>query len=365
VAFQGVFSRLPTDYLGFVAGDPGVIAAYEALHRLHVLLVQNRSWEGVQEIFGVAGRKGCVRALAETLTRDDGPSAVHPRVRAPLHAALMDFFRRIVGGDPVVLQTGSAAEVIAALDPKPFQSISALFFGAFLGEILRLEDSSLTKLGRERLRSFALEKANRVVAAFERKFKGQQWKDCESGRLHPLLSDHAGRAGMAGRAVAKIVSRATSRLRCRVLGVRTAFEPREAFFDLASAPVWGLEGSIGRMRCRRALSTCSIWSAESTVSNRKFPPTDESGEGVADRGSCARGRVLVRGGRCSARVGVELPQSCAMDVHIPRTQRDATPRERQRSVRKVQEVVLFSGGMDSACGAGLHHRRSSVQLVSF
>jgi hypothetical protein len=122
----------------------------------------------------VSGGSGCLRALAEALS-----SAAHPLVQAPLSAALQDFFKRIVGGDPVVVQEGDSTKVLAVLQPQPFQSTSALFFGTYLNELLRFEDS-LTKLGRERLRNFALDKANQVVAAFERKFKGQRWKDIES-----------------------------------------------------------------------------------------------------------------------------------------------------------------------------------------
>lgn len=177
MAFQDVFRHLTTDYFGFMAGDPGLVAAYEALHALHIQLVQNRSWMGVEELFGVKGGKGCLRALADELSREDGPVAVHPRVRAPLHAALMDFFRQMVGGDPVVPQIGDAAEVLAKLDPTTFQSTSARFFGAYLAELLRLEDSSISKLGLNRRRDFALSKANQVVSAFERKFKGKPWKD--------------------------------------------------------------------------------------------------------------------------------------------------------------------------------------------
>jgi hypothetical protein len=175
-AFQKIFSRLPKDYLSFMVGDPGVVAAYEALHTLHVLLVENRSWKGVEERFGVAGGKGCLRALADALSSEDGPTGAHPRVRAPLQTALMDFFRRVVGGDPVVSQTGDATAVLTKLDPKTFQSTSARFFGEYLSELSRLEDPSISSLGLERRRDFALEKANQVVAAFERRFKGKPWK---------------------------------------------------------------------------------------------------------------------------------------------------------------------------------------------
>jgi len=53
-AFQGVFSRLSNDYLSTMIGDAGVVAAYEALHRLDVLLSE-KSWGRVEAQFGVGG----------------------------------------------------------------------------------------------------------------------------------------------------------------------------------------------------------------------------------------------------------------------------------------------------------------------
>jgi hypothetical protein len=194
-AFQKIFSRLSTDYLGFMAGDPGLVQAYEALHTLHVLLGENKSWKGVEEQFGVAGGKGCLRALAEALSSEEEPANVHPRVRAPLYAALMDFFRRIVGGDPVVPQNADAAEVLAKLNPTPFQSTSALFFGSYLTELLRLEDSSVTTLDLKRRRDFALQKANQIVAAFDRRFRKKSWKDIGQVGFRDFLRVIQGESG--------------------------------------------------------------------------------------------------------------------------------------------------------------------------
>jgi len=170
-AFQAALSRLTQDYIGFMFRDAGVAAAYEALHVLHVELVQSQSWAGVDARFGVRGGRGCLRALADVLS-----ASVHPRPQAPLHAALMDFFKRAVGGNPIVAQAGDSGEVIAALKPQIFQSTSAYFFGSYLFELLRLEDSRLTKLGRDRLREFSLRKANQVTGAFKSSFAGRPWK---------------------------------------------------------------------------------------------------------------------------------------------------------------------------------------------
>lgn len=175
-ALQGVFSRLSQDYIHFFSGDPGVGAAYEALHRLHVMLVQEHSWDNVRARFGVPGDKGCLISLAAALSPEEGPNAVHPRLRAPLQVALKDFFLRLVI-NPVVRDTGDAAQVLAALDPGVFRSTSALFFGAYLAESMRQEERGLSRLARHRLAQFAEAKANQVVASFEDKFKGKAWNE--------------------------------------------------------------------------------------------------------------------------------------------------------------------------------------------
>jgi len=133
----------------------------------------------------VGGGKGCLKALADAFTSEDGPNPVHPRVRAVAHAALTEFFKQIVGGDPVVRDSGDAAAVLAALDLRPFQSTSARFLAGYLAALLRLEDASISGLGRERLKQYALEKANRLVKAFERDFYGKPWNDLKQvGHVH-------------------------------------------------------------------------------------------------------------------------------------------------------------------------------------
>jgi hypothetical protein len=176
-ALRGVFSDLSGDYIHFVSADAGVAAAYEALHRLHVALVQEHSWENVEKRFGVPGGSGCLKKLADALSAEEGPNAVHPRLRASLQAALRDFFSRIVGDNVLVRDTGDAAAVLAHLTPAAFQSISALFLGKYLAETLRIEVFSLSRLARSRLGQFSEAKANQVVASFAATFRGKPWHD--------------------------------------------------------------------------------------------------------------------------------------------------------------------------------------------
>jgi hypothetical protein len=175
-AIQGVFSKLSSETIAFALSDPGVRAAYEALHRMRFILIQgDRSWSGVASEFGVHSGPGCLKALVAALTRDEGPHPVAAQLQAPLTSALTEFFQRIVSDDPLVVESGDGADVMKHLDAKPFNSISAYFLGDYLSEWLRSEDS-LSARARKRLWDFSHEKANQLVAAFKDKFYGKAWK---------------------------------------------------------------------------------------------------------------------------------------------------------------------------------------------
>lgn len=174
-AIQGIFSRLTPDYISFIVGDDAVRAAYEALHWLHVVLVQDPSWAKVQERYHVTDGPGCLLELIEKLCTEAGPSAVNPRLHAVLFASLKDFFLEVIG-DPVVRDAGDAREVMEHVNRKAFGSTSAIFLGAYLKEALRIEEKGLSRLARRRLAEFGLAKANQIVAEFQQTFRNQPWQ---------------------------------------------------------------------------------------------------------------------------------------------------------------------------------------------
>ena len=138
-AIAKIYAKLPRDYLSFLFGDPGVAKAYEALFRLGVALLQDRSWDPVQREFGVDDGPGCLARLAAALASDSGNDAVSPALQAPLKAAILDFLLRAVGDDFAIRNRGDAAEVLAAARNDVFARTANLFLGSYLSEILRLE----------------------------------------------------------------------------------------------------------------------------------------------------------------------------------------------------------------------------------
>jgi hypothetical protein len=173
-ALQSVFSQLTSDYVAFVLGDEGVCAAYEALHKLHVLLIQQKSWENVAVTFGVSGGRKCLPEIIDSLSAGSELTPVHPRLQAPLKVALREFMIDVVG-DPAVMELADGATVLSRARPEVFQSISVRFLRYYLPPLLRIEELITSRLARQRLDEFASEKAERVVAAFHARFYGKTW----------------------------------------------------------------------------------------------------------------------------------------------------------------------------------------------
>jgi hypothetical protein len=175
-AVHGVWSKLTREWIAFTLGQDGVQAAYSALFRLRILLVEGRSWEGVVRDFGVDEGPGCLVRLVDRLVDIEG-RAPHEKLKAPLKAALLDFAQRLVGDDPVVLDAGDARQVMAALDPQVFELTSNQFLSAYIHENLRIEGKNLSRTARAHFLDYATAKANQVVAAFDRKYRGKPWGD--------------------------------------------------------------------------------------------------------------------------------------------------------------------------------------------
>lgn len=155
-------------------------------------------------------------------------------------------------------------------------------------------------------------------------------------------------------------------LTCEVRGPSRTLPPQTAVFDLALAPVWKLKGSIGpRPLSARALDLLdlagAIYRAESQIRRRLNDPPLEwkvvapvrDAPFWRDQGGPALARVL--GFLNRANWTFDFQPRAAADFEGP------TPVE-----QSVDAVMLFSGGMDSLCGAGLHESGpANVALASF
>jgi 7-cyano-7-deazaguanine synthase in queuosine biosynthesis len=154
---------------------------------------------------------------------------------------------------------------------------------------------------------------------------------------------------------------------CAVHGVRSQLPLRTAEFDFGATPVWSLHGPLGT----RGLSARgddlvdlagAIYRLESKIRRRATDPA-VTWELVAP----------VRDPAFWADVGGPLLASCLGFLNRARWTFDFTARpdavefvRREVDERPVDQITLFSGGMDSLCGAGSEERpHTSTQLVSF
>ncbi|WP_171075150.1 7-cyano-7-deazaguanine synthase [Nonomuraea basaltis] len=158
-----------------------------------------------------------------------------------------------------------------------------------------------------------------------------------------------------------------SRLTCTVHGVRNQLPLRTAEFDFGATPIWGLHGPLGSRdlsaRGRDLVDLAgAIYRVESQIRRRATDPAVKW-ELVAP----------VRDLAFWTKDGGPLLASCLGFLNRARwtfdfsTRPDAVDFVRPEvDERPVDQITLFSGGMDSLCGAGSDKRpHTSIQLVSF
>jgi 7-cyano-7-deazaguanine synthase in queuosine biosynthesis len=172
---------------------------------------------------------------------------------------------------------------------------------------------------------------------------------------------------MAGRAITKKTQRLRTRLECKVIGVRTKFRTRAADFDFGSSPIWAVEGSLGPHRLTpRVLDLLDlvggIYRVESQIATRPTNPAKEWKITAPVRDVAFWSS---EGGARLASVLGFLNRALWTFTFEARGETSELLASLDKA-RKVREVILFSGGMDSACGAGVHSLpKEQVLLVSF
>ncbi|UVK35802.1 hypothetical protein LHFGNBLO_006016 (plasmid) [Mesorhizobium sp. AR10] len=158
-----------------------------------------------------------------------------------------------------------------------------------------------------------------------------------------------------------------SQFTCTVHGVRKGLPLRKAIFDFGADPVWTLHGPFGprelSARGRDLIDLAgAIYRIESQIRRR---PTDPAVRWELD--------IPVRDPDFWTSTGGPLLASCLGFLNRARwiptfyARSDAVEFiHPEPDERKVDQITLFSGGMDSLSGAGSHAgARDPIQLVSF
>jgi hypothetical protein len=172
-----ILGSVPREYLTTYVASPLAQHIYKELFRLHVDLVTNRKWDGVERRLNVAGGEGCLLAVAHRLISQFAEDERDQRVRNTMSNVVEDFLMNAVGNDPDVLLSGTAMEVIEAVDRRAFESTAGYFLTFVILRMLEREHERLSEQGRTELRSIAETLANRVWARFERDYLGKPFGD--------------------------------------------------------------------------------------------------------------------------------------------------------------------------------------------
>lgn len=186
-----VMRSIPREYLTKYVTSALAQNIYKELFNLHVDLVTNRSWSGIERRLGVASGPGCLISVAHALIARYGSEERDLRVRETMSNAVEDFLMRVVRDDPDILLSGTTAQVLDAVDPQVFRSTAGYFLTFVILRMLEREHERLPAKGQAQLRTVAEAFANRIWARFDRDYRDKPFGDraqTTAGDLLHILS---------------------------------------------------------------------------------------------------------------------------------------------------------------------------------
>lgn len=172
---------------------------------------------------------------------------------------------------------------------------------------------------------------------------------------------------MATKTAEKKRTETTNGIGCRAIRIRSAFPDRNVFFPYPSKGLWSVDGPIGPQplspRAQDLLDLVGgIYRIESQIPRTLTNPVREWSLQGAVRDvefwSTTGGPLLTS--------VLGFMNRSLWTIAFRQRRKAAALAIKSDATSKVDEVILFSGGMDSASGAGVHKTsKERVQLVSF
>ena len=186
-----VLGSIPKEYLTKYVSSPLAQNIYKELFSLHVDLVTNHSWSGVERRLAIPSGPGCLISVARALMARYGSEERDLRVKETMSNAVEDFLMRVVRDDPDILLSGTAAQVLRAVDPQVFKSTAGYFLTFVILRMLEREHERLPTHGQGQLRAIAEALANRIWVRFDRDYRDKPYGDraqTTAGDLLRILS---------------------------------------------------------------------------------------------------------------------------------------------------------------------------------
>jgi hypothetical protein len=172
-ALSMVLKKLSPEYIHEQFVTSGVREIHHELILVSVDLRANRRWDQIAARLGVNDGPGCLLRLAAELTRRHEAKNKNEKSRSSVRMALENLLIRMVGDDTDVFLSGSAADVLAHLQPDVFDQLANEFLGDLLYEVIRTEERALPPEVKGDLRDDAQDRARRIADNFVHEFGGR------------------------------------------------------------------------------------------------------------------------------------------------------------------------------------------------
>jgi hypothetical protein len=141
----------------------------------------------IKQRLSVDGGRGCLTKLVASVMQRLDASDRNKKSRAFVRMALENFLLRAIGDNPTRLVSATADEAIRAIDAGVFGRAAGLFLGDLLYEVVRGEERALPPEVKASLRPVVQERADRIVADFEVRFRGKKLGQIEQVSYRDLF----------------------------------------------------------------------------------------------------------------------------------------------------------------------------------
>lgn len=165
-----VVKNLSIDYLKILFGSAMTRSVYEQLFNLSVHIFQNKSWNGIEEIYGVSGEAGCLHKWATAILQRYEADEPNEKIRGIIRSALEDFLIQALNNNEDVYDSGTSDKVMQTLRQKTFTSTSAYFLRGLIWRMLERQDEPLRADVEVKLKDISLDKADAIIRWFDRNF---------------------------------------------------------------------------------------------------------------------------------------------------------------------------------------------------
>jgi hypothetical protein len=167
---ERVLGHLSKDYLALQFGSAIAERVYEQLFNLNVNIFQNKSWNGVQEKYGIAGGAGCLHNWADAIIEQAGVEEPDSKIRDTVRDTLEGFLLQALEYDDDLYYSGTSDQIIRKLSQKVFSNTSAYFLGIMIWRMMERQGEALRPDVQSQLQDNAQDKADSIVRWFDNNF---------------------------------------------------------------------------------------------------------------------------------------------------------------------------------------------------